>query len=308
MLKFNSIATYKGDKVMAPKTYSPLRYPGGKNRLAKYVEELINLKKLNKSTYVEPFCGGAAVALSLLINGHVSNIIINDYDKSIYAFWHSVLYNSKNLCNKIENTQITIDEWYKQKEVQKNKERSNILDLGFSTLFLNRTNRSGILKAGVIGGLNQDGNYKLDCRFNKNDIIDKIKVINKYKDDIKLYNLDTEELVDKVVNKLGKKSFIFFDPPYYKKGSCLYTNFYKHDDHVSLANKIKKIKYHSWIVTYDNIGTVKNMYKGYLKEEYKLNYSAGKSYDGEEVIIYSKTLSRVKNKVDFSIYKYCKKV
>lgn len=293
---------------MALKTYSPLRYPGGKNRLNKYVEELISLKKLNNSTYVEPFCGGAAVALSLLINGHVSNVIINDYDKSIYAFWYSVLYNCENLCNKIENTQIAIDEWHKQKGIQKNKESANILDLGFSTLFLNRTNRSGILKAGVIGGLNQDGNYKLDCRFNKDDIMDKIKIINKYKDNIKLYNLDTEEFIDKVIHKLSKKVFIFFDPPYYKKGSCLYTNFYNHDNHVSLANKIKNIKYHSWIVTYDNVSVIKNMYKGYLKEQYRLNYSAGKNYDGEEVIIYSKTLSRVKSEVDFSIYKHCKSV
>ncbi len=116
---------------MAKKSYSPLRYPGGKNRLTKYVEELISLKKLNKSTYVEPFCGGAAVALSLLISGHVSNIIINDYDKSIYAFWYSVLYDCENLCNKIKNTQISIDEWYKQKEVQKNKKSDNILEFRF---------------------------------------------------------------------------------------------------------------------------------------------------------------------------------
>ncbi len=194
---------------MAKKSYSPLRYPGGKNRLTKYVEELISLKKLNKSTYVEPFCGGAAVALSLLISGHVSNIIINDYDKSIYAFWYSVLYDCENLCNKIKNTQISIDEWYKQKEVQKNKKSDNILELGFSTLFLNRTNRSGILKAGVIGGLKQSGTYKLDCRFNKDDIINKIQLINKYKDSINLYNLDTEELINKVINKLDKKAFIF---------------------------------------------------------------------------------------------------
>lgn len=293
---------------MAAKTYSPLRYPGGKNRLTKYVKELINLKKLNKSTYVEPFCGGSAVALSLLINGHVSNIIINDYDKSIYAFWYSVLYDCENLCNKIKNTPVTIDEWYKQKEVQKNKKSANILELGFSTLFLNRTNRSGILKAGIIGGVKQVGIYKLDCRFNKEDIINKIQLINQYKDGIKLYNLDTEELINKVINKLDKKAFIFFDPPYYKKGSCLYTNFYKHDNHVSLANKIKNIKYHSWIVTYDNVDTIKDMYRGYLKEIYRLNYSAGKNYDGQEVIIYSKTLSSVKNKSNFSIHKYCEDI
>ncbi|MBU3208674.1 DNA adenine methylase [Clostridium algidicarnis] len=288
---------------MALKTYSPLRYPGGKNRLTKYVEELIKLKKLNKPTYVEPFCGGAAVALSLLINGKVSDIIINDYDKSIYAFWYSVLYDCENLCNMIKDTPITIDQWYRQKEIQKNKNHANILELGFSTLFLNRTNRSGILKAGVIGGLKQEGNYKLDCRFNKQQIIDKIELISSYRNKIKLYNLDTEELIDDVIKNLNQKSFIFFDPPYYKKGESLYTNFYKHEDHLALANKIKEIKYHSWIVTYDNTESIIEMYKGNRKEIYKLNYYAQNKYKGEEVIFYSNTLSTNKFK-DLSIQSY----
>ncbi|NFM30700.1 DNA adenine methylase [Clostridium botulinum] len=276
---------------MAFNTYSPLRYPGGKNRLSKYVQELINLKKLDKSTYVEPFCGGAAVALSLLINGHVSDIIINDYDKSIYAFWYSVKNYSEELCSMIKNTEITIEEWHRQREIQLEKEKKDLLTLGFSTLFLNRTNRSGILKAGVIGGMKQDGNYKLDCRFNKKKIIDKIKLIASYADKIEIYNLDTEKLIDDVIMNLNKKSFIFFDPPYYKKGSSLYTNFYKHEDHLALANKIKNIKYHSWIVTYDNVKEIRDMYKEKRMETYQLNYYAQKKYKGDEVIFYSNTLS-----------------
>ncbi|WP_027633402.1 DNA adenine methylase [Clostridium hydrogeniformans] len=293
---------------MAKETYSPLRYPGSKNKLAEYIKELIYLKKLNNSTYVEPFCGGASVALSLLINGHVSNIIINDYDKSIYAFWYSVIYHNNELCELIKNTNITMEEWQKQKKIQFNKEKEDLLSLGFSTLFLNRTNRSGILKAGVIGGINQLGTYKLDCRFNKDKLIQKIKLIGTYRDRIKVYNLDTEELIKQVISNLNKKSFIFFDPPYYKKGSCLYTNFYKHDNHISLSNKIKNIKYHSWIVTYDNIDNIKRMYKGYFKELYKLNYSVKVKYKGEEVIMYSNTLSKdLKNK-NLTIHKYCDKV
>ncbi|AXG97365.1 DNA adenine methylase [Clostridium botulinum] len=271
--------------------YSPLRYPGGKSRLTKYVEKLIHLKKLNKSTYIEPFCGGAAIALSLLINGHVSDIIINDYDRSIYAFWYSVKNYSEELCSMIKNTEITIEEWHRQRAIQLEKEKKDLLTLGFSTLFLNRTNRSGILKAGVIGGMKQNGNYKLDCRFNKKKIIDKIKLIASYADKIEIYNLDTEKLIDDVIMNLNKKSFIFFDPPYYKKGSSLYTNFYKHEDHLALANKIKNIKYHSWIVTYDNVKEIRDMYKEKRMETYQLNYYAQKKYKGDEVIFYSNTLS-----------------
>lgn len=292
---------------MAIKTYSPLRYPGGKNQLTKFVEKLIQEKKLNNSTYIEPFCGGAAVALSLLINKKVNNIIINDYDKSIYSFWYSVLNFTDELCNLIENTDINIQEWYNQKKIQENKLNEDLLTLGFSTLFLNRTNRSGIIKAGVIGGKEQKGNYKLDCRFNKHDIVQKIKLISKYRDQIKLYNLDTEDLIDNVISKLGHKSFIFFDPPYYNKGSSLYTNFYEHNDHLSLSNKIKNIKYHSWILTYDSTIEIKQLYKNFKSETYKLNYSAQKKYKGEEVIFYSRTLSNIISTKKQSIYKYCEK-
>ena len=287
------------------KTYSPLRYPGGKNQLSKFVEELIKEKKMERSTYVEPFCGGAAVALSLLINNKVNNIIINDYDKSIYSFWYSVVYFTDEICKMIEKTDITMDEWNKQKKIQKNKNNEDLLTLGFSTLFLNRTNRSGIIKAGVIGGKEQNGNYKLDCRFNKKDIIEKIRLISSYRNRIEIYNLDTEELIDTVIENLEHKSFIFFDPPYYNKGASLYTNFYNHDDHVSLSNKIKNIKYHSWILTYDNANEIKELYKSFTKQIYKLNYSLQKKQKGEEVIFYSKTFSKIIKEGKQSIYNYC---
>lgn len=293
---------------MAKTRYSPLRYPGGKSKLALYVEELIYLKKLNNSTYVEPFCGGAAVALYLLINECVSKIIINDYDRSIYAFWYSVLNYTNELCDLIENTEITIEEWYQQKEIQDDKDNEDLLRLGFSTLFLNRTNRSGIIKAGVIGGKEQSGDYKLDCRFNKKDIISKIRVIANYRDRIALYNLDTEKLIDDVISRLPHKSFIFFDPPYYKKGSSLYTNFYTHEDHLSLANKIKNIKYHTWILTYDNVLEIKGMYSSFKYESYKLNYSAASKHKGEEIIFYSKTIARELSENNKTIYKFCEKI
>ena len=151
-------------------TYSPLRYPGGKNRLAPFIGKICFDNKITEH-YVEPYSGGASVALFLLFEGFVEKITINDKDRSIYAFWYSVLNQSEELCNLIEETPITINEWKKQKEVQKNTDNVTLLELGFSTFFLNRTNRSGIIKAGVIGGYKQENIYKLDCRFNKEDLI-----------------------------------------------------------------------------------------------------------------------------------------
>ncbi|ABG84533.1 putative adenine-specific DNA methyltransferase [Clostridium perfringens ATCC 13124] len=275
---------------MSLKNYSPLRYPGGKNKLSKYVGNLIKLNDLNGHTYVEPFAGGAAVGLYLLINGHVDNIIINDYDRSIYAFWRCVLSYPNKFCELIKNTPITMDEWYKQKEIQNNKKNARILELGFSTFFLNRTNRSGIIKAGVIGGYNQNGNYKMDCRFNKEDLIERIKLISRYKRHIKLYNYDAIELIDKIIKPNSDKTFTFFDPPYYNQGSNLYVNFYKHQDHVNLANKIKELDHtHKWIVTYDNTPEIFNIYNDFSFIQYPLKYTVERKYYGVEVLFYSKS-------------------
>lgn len=272
-------------------TLSPLRYPGSKNKIYKYVKYLVKIN--NCDTYIEPFVGGGSVALKLLINQDVKKIMINDYDKAIYAFWYSVLNHTNELIKLIEDTEVTIEEWHKQKKINKNKDdNNNLLEIGFSTLFLNRTNRSGILKAGVIGGLNQTGNYKLDCRFNKEAIITKIQNIAKFKNNIRLYNKDAENFIRQNITKT-KNSLIFLDPPYYNRGPELYINFYEHDNHISLANTIKKRLYDKkWILTYDNSFEIKKLYTELNTIEYILNYSAGKQTKGVEYMFFSNKINR----------------
>lgn len=265
---------------------SPLRYPGGKNKTYHYVRHLV--RSNNISTYIEPFAGGAAVALRLLINRDVKRIIINDYDRSIYAFWHCVVYESDKLTDRIQNTEITMDEWYKQKDIQQQKDTINLFDLGFSTLFLNRTNRSGIIKAGVIGGKNQNGNYKMDCRFNKNTIIDRIQLIASYSEQILVCNDDAIDFIKNEIKKT-RKSLTFFDPPYYEKGPDLYTNFYTHDDHVKLARTIhQQMRNRYWILTYDVAEQIEELYRKYEHEKYYLNYSIAKPTKGQEFMFFSK--------------------
>ncbi|HGO8537547.1 DNA adenine methylase [Streptococcus suis] len=270
-------------------TYSPLRYPGGKSKLYEYVRELIRLN--NCTTYIEPYAGGAGVALKLLLNNDVNQIMINDYDKAIYALWYSILNYTEELIQLIEETPISIDEWYIQKSIQENKEQTeNLLKLGFSTLFLNRVNRSGIIKGGVIGGKHQSGLYKMDCRFNKSNIIDRIKLIASVRNKIKLYNLDAEVFIKKSISRT-KNSLTFFDPPYYEKGPGLYTNFYTYEDHKQLSETIKKYMYNKkWIMTYDVHDAIKVMYDGYDNKIYYLNYSVTNPSKGREYIFYSKNL------------------
>lgn len=263
---------------------SPLRYPGGKNKIYNKILELIKPHK--PTTYVEPFAGGASLPLRLLYNKEVDKIIINDYDKSVYAFWYSVLNHTAELVELIKNEPVTIENWQKHKAIMKNKENEpNILKLGFSMLFLNRTNHSGILNAGVIGGLKQEGNYKLDCRFNKDKIIEKIKLIGELRDNIELYNLDVNKFIEKVI---PKDSFTFFDPPYYHKGKTLYPEFFTETDHITLRDTIEKYMACSpWIITYDNVNEIKSLYSNYKIEEFSMHHSAANKGAATEIMIYS---------------------
>lgn len=270
--------------------YSPLRYPGGKGKVADYFKRIFQDNLLYDAVYVEPYTGGASVALSLLFNEYASKIVINDIDKSIYAFWHSVFNNTEALCKLISDTPVNIDTWERQKYIQKHKKCFGLLNLGFSTFFLNRTNRSGIINAGVIGGKEQKGKWKMDARFNKQELIRRIERIADYKSRIELHNEDAVSLIRKLLPNLPDKTLIYFDPPYYVKGKELYLNFYKHDDHQSIASEINQIQSQKWIVTYDNVAPIKQLYSGYRQVYYSLCYSAALPSKGEEVMIFSDNL------------------
>lgn len=276
---------------------SPLRYPGGKYKLYKYVETLV--KENGCTTYIEPFCGGTAIALELLFNDVVKRVIINDFDYTIFSFWYSVLNYTDEFVALIKDVDVTIQEWEKQKEVRSNLEQHSVLEIGFSTFFLNRTNRSGIIdKAGPIGGKDQTGDYNIDCRFNKEKLIEQVMKISTYKERIYLYNMEALDFIDNVIIKT-RNSFTFFDPPYYRKGPGLYTNFYIHGDHVNLANYIiGKLKRRKWIVTYDNTNEIKNMYSQVDGIEFELQYTLQEKKNASEVMFFSKGTRRPKSEND----------
>lgn len=270
--------------------YSPLRYPGGKGKIANFIKQIFEKNILMDGVYVEPYAGGASIALALLFEEYASKIIINDFDRSIYAFWHSALNETEKFCKLIDKTPVTIESWQEQKKIQQSKESATLLKLGFSTFFLNRTNRSGIIKAGVIGGNNQEGNYKIDARFNKAVLKNRILKIAQFKDRIELYNLDAIELIKKIRTTLPNKTLIYFDPPYYLKGKDLYVNHYKHEDHILVSEMINGLNEHKWLVSYDSTIEIKNMYKSKNQIEYILNYSAVNATMGKEVMFYHKDI------------------
>lgn len=274
-----------------PSTMTPLRYPGGKSKLKKYMRQIIAVNGLEGGTYVEPYAGGAGIAVDLILSGTVSKAILNDIDPSIFAFWHSVLYDTDALCEQIRYTPVTVNEWLKQREVQKNKNEVTLLELGFSTFFLNRTNRSGIIEGGIIGGLRQSGSYKLDCRFNKDTLIDKIRDISWHRDRFEIHCKDAEELLTSSHSwLLSPRTFLFIDPPYVGKGSKLYGSFYRKENHERIAALIRELAV-PWLVTYDNVPLVENMYADYKQMKYSVNYTAQRKYAGSEIMIFSNGLA-----------------
>jgi DNA adenine methylase len=266
--------------------YSPLRYPGGKRKLAGFVRDAVILNDIQGGTYVEPFAGGASVALYLLFNEYVNQIVINDIDRSIYSFWHCVINRTDELCDRIEQTGITMEEWERQKAIQLNKEHAELLDLAFSTFFLNRTNRSGIIKGGVIGGKYQSGDWKMDVRFNKVDLIQRIRKIALYRDRISLHCADSIAFVNDILPNIDEHTLIYFDPPYYNQGSALYVNHYTHEDHEKLARYIQQLNC-KWMLTYDYTPQIVEMYRNVEKRLLTLSYTASQKVKGSEMLAFS---------------------
>lgn len=273
-----------------PITKSPLRYPGGKTQLTAYVRNILKENNIN-GFYIEPFAGGAGIAIDLLLSNDVQSIAINDYDPSIYAIWYAILYDTEKLISLISSVPFDYSTpnsdtpenmlrfWKKQKEIHEQIDKSSYsIENAFATLMLNRMNVSGVINGGPIGGKSQSGKYKLDSRFNKKTLISKIKNIAEKRDHIFLYNLDANDLIENIKKDFDpKNTFIFFDPPYYVQGKNLYLSFFDNKQHDVLAKNILTMNDYYWITTYDHAPQISELYNSASKRyEYSLNYSANK--------------------------------
>ena len=265
--------------------YSPLRYPGGKGKMYKQTVKILEDNHLIGCTYIEPFAGGANLALNLLFNGKVKKIILNDYDLAIYAFWYSVLNDAPRFIEKIKEIDVNLEEREKQKEIYET-EKEDLFKLGFATFYLNRTNRSGIIKGGPIGGKDQKSEYLIDCRFNKKTLIKRIEKIYSYRKEIKLYNKDAMVFLKR---KFKSDSFLFIDPPYYNKGAELYENSFTHKEHVKISRRIKKLQV-PWVLTYDCVGEIIDIYSFCESKEYELTYTVQNKTIGNEIMFYQDNL------------------
>ena len=278
-------------RVVGVKRYgalSPLRYPGGKAALAGFFEDLIGRLDIVKPHYVEPYAGGAGAGIALLSENVVERITINDIDPAVYAFWIAATKHTDEMIRLVHDVPLSIDEWRRQREIYKNTDISDVLELGFSFFYLNRTNRSGILNGGVIGGLAQAGKYKIDARFNRKTLIDRLERIGNLSNRISVLSLDGRT----IVSRYGGCSdvFMYIDPPYVVAGSKLYLNSFGVRDHEKLAETVDQVESANWIVTYDQSELISELYNKHFQCELELTYSAQKPGKAIELLIASEAV------------------
>lgn len=269
--------------------FTPLRYPGGKTSLFEFFDAVIKEHSWQSITYIEPYAGGAGAAISLLLLEKVRRIVINDYDKAIYAFWKAVTERNSEFLELIDKTPITVAEWENQKQIYKKNDLTDYLALGFATFFLNRTNRSGILNAGPIGGKAQSGNWKINARYNKERLKEKIRLIGLYSSRITVLNMDGAKIIKRYANT--ENAFFYIDPPYFVKGADLYLNAFKYADHKKLSDMIHKYPNSKWVLSYDNEQSILDLYPDFNHRIFDLKYSAHQnSRLGSELMIFSDAL------------------
>lgn len=270
-------------------TLSPLRYPGGKASLAGLFADLIGGLELTGATYVEPYAGGAGAGIALLREGLIDHLVVNDFDPAVHAFWTSVVEENAAFVDRVLHVPLTIPEWQRQRDIYRAADTSDRLALGFSFFYLNRTNRSGVLNAGVIGGQNQQGDYKIDARFNRITLAERLTAIGNLANHITVSDLDGRTVLRNYSQ--DPTAFIYIDPPYVQAGSQLYLNAFEHDDHRALSRVVKEISSAHWLLTYDVSPLIERLYAECFRTRLELSYSARHPGKAEELLVASSAVA-----------------
>lgn len=269
---------------------TPLRYPGGKSIMTPFFIDLLRVNDMRGVTYAEPYAGGAGTATNLLLNDNVDRILINDASICIYSFWKYIKEENERFIDSIINTPVNLEQWKHFHNLIRTAQDISF-ELGFATFFLSRTNRSGILTAGPIGGSSEEkqekSTYKIDCRFNKEDLIKRIARIGERSADIEVSNLDAIDFLQTL--NIGN-NLVYLDPPYFEQGKSLYLNYYGAEDHQVLANFLSEVQNFKWVLSYDNVEAIRTIYNKFDLYEFTISYTAQQVKRGSELLTHSPEL------------------
>lgn len=266
------------------KTSSPLRYPGGKSSMSGLLVDIRRINKLGGLAVAEPFAGGAGASLTMLYAEDACEIYINDADRAIFDFWWALLERPADFAKLLSATRVSMAEWRRQRDIYRARGRRSRLRHAFAAFYLNRCNRSGIImNGGPIGGVKQSGEWKLDARFNKQDLLARCAKVSQYRDHIVASGLDGIDFIDTMDSI---RPFFFIDPPYYGKGRTLYLNALNDKYHGRLAERLRAMEDEAWVLTYDDCSEVRRLYRGWARvRPFALRYAASERRGGKELMI-----------------------
>lgn len=266
---------------------NPLRYPGAKGKLVDYVAVVLEENLLAGCTIHEPFGGSAAVSLDLLSRGFATKAIIVERDPLVFSFWRMVFEDADRLCQDIEELAVNMGTWHALDHLRMiDRPTQSILpSLALAGLFYNRTNYSGIVGAGPIGGQSQTSDYKIDCRFNKAAVVASIRWYSELKgrvevvfDDAMMYLRRNQESLESGFH------FVYLDPPYYGHGKKYYRYHYGHGQHAELARFLVRRKF-PWLLSYDDHPVIREMYGKLDRYVIYMDYSARTSRRAKELLV-----------------------
>jgi DNA adenine methylase len=269
---------------------SPLRYPGGKRRLAPYIVETLRLNGLRPHLYIEPFAGGASVAIQLLHENMVEQIALGEKDPMVAGFWKAVFTDHERLIAELRRLEPTLENWTYYRRTRPRTP----LGWAVKCLFLNRTSFSGILSptAGPIGGHQQTSEYTIGCRFPIKRLEQRITQIAAYANRVAfIHEGDWQEVVGRT-RQLGythDQIFYYLDPPFYEKAERLYRYYFYEPDHQMLHHQLSELDA-NYILSYDAAEPIVARYSsnGNGPRHVDLLYSAtarGELIEARELII-----------------------
>ncbi|EIT89086.1 DNA adenine methylase [Parascardovia denticolens IPLA 20019] len=270
---------------------TPLRYPGGKGKVTRFVDHILTQNQIS-GTYVEPFAGGAGIAINLLLHDKVDRIILNDLDDGVYSFWSTIVHSPDTLIKKIQEVPFDYSSgldtigprkaywfWYNTRLRYRSNHYAKKEDKAFDFLMLNRMNVSGIILGGPIGGESQNGEYNISSRFNKTTLIRKIERLSSVRNRIIATQYEASFFLSRLSNYCDNNNcLVFADPPYFVQGKNLYKTFATDSIHQMMAARLLTDHPWKWILTYDEAPEINRLYSaGKINRfEYEITYSANK--------------------------------
>ncbi len=263
---------------------NPLRYPGSKADLVHTIDQIIRDAGIQGVSLWEPYAGSAAISMGLLELNTVRNVVLNERDPLLFAFWHCVFDCPERLADRFLDLEVSLRTWHRLAPLLEidSPKGNDLVQLGVAALFFNRANFSGIIHGGPIGGHLQKSQYKIDCRTNKDDIIVRIAQLSSFAGLVDVRFGDGLKMLGGGDARPDRLYYI--DPPYFVQGERLYRYSFRHGDHKRLAAALKRMN-SRWILSYDKHYVIESLYEAFSIRTHGFFYSANSRKRDQELVI-----------------------